>query len=113
MAEIKNFYHLAKQILGVNENMPKPEIRYNYYRLMCFYHPDKNQGEEKAHRKSALINEAMDVLLGKEKNPTLLRDKSLVVELVNQPVSDESILSYEEWLRNRFFNMEECSIWPY
>ena len=113
MNTIKNHIYLASQILGIHENAIESEIRYSYYRLMCSYHPDKNQDETRANHISALINEAKDIMLGREMNTTLLKDKDLVAELTNMPVSDENIMSYEQWLKKQFFNMEEYSIWAY
>lgn len=108
-----NGHNIAAQILGIKINALESEIRYAYYRLMTVYHPDISPDKSRAHQLSALINEAKDMLLGKEKSPTLLKDKELVTELVNQPISDENIMSYEQWLKKHFFNFDDCSIWPY
>ena len=42
----------------------------------------------------------------------MLKDRDLMAEMMQRPVSDDDALSYEEWLQNRFYNMEQCSIWP-
>jgi len=45
-------------------------------------HPGKNQiGGERSYRISALVNEVVNVLLGKDKNPDLSKGKPLVEEL--------------------------------
>ena len=112
MIETKSSFCLASEILGVEINALETEIRYAYYRLMTVYHPDRNKGGPEAHRRSALINEAKDVLLGKEKNPTLLKDKDLVAEIIDKPIADGKIISYVQWLKENFFNLDDCSIWP-
>lgn len=61
--------------------------------MMTLYHSNKNQNDPNANRFAALINEAKNVLLGKEISPVLLRDLNLVSELVNRSVSEEKVLS--------------------
>jgi hypothetical protein len=112
MLHCKDSLKLAAQIIGVELGAPRPHVQYGYYRLMVHYHPDRNPNDARAERLAALINEAKDFLLGRETTPTLLRDRELVAELMGQPVSDQGVLSYEDWLKERFFNMEQCSIWP-
>jgi len=112
MAYPKDPLKLASQVLGVEVGAPKSQIQYSYYRLMVHHHPDRNHGDPQAHRLAALINEAKDVLMGKETQPSLLQDRGLIAELLRRPVSDEKVLSYEEWLKKRFYSMEQCSIWP-
>lgn len=112
MSQFKSFLELASHILGVDICAAKPEIQYAYYRMMKLYHPDKNCSDLRANRLAALINEAKEVIMGRETNPTLLKDQELIAELMNQPVSDEEVLSYDEWLKKNFYNMEQCSIWP-
>lgn len=61
---------------------------------------------------AALINEAKDLLLGRMMNSYLIMVAELVSEVMQQPVSEAEVMCYEEWLRSRFYNMEQCSIWP-
>ena len=112
MLRFKDSLVLASEILGVDVGATKPRIQYGYYRMMIQHHPDKHGGDPHANRLAALINEAKDVLLGKETKPTLLKDQELIADLMKRPVSDYEVLSYEEWLKNRFYSMEQCSIWP-
>ena len=103
---------LAAEILDVEISAARSRIRYAYYRMMKRHHPDLNNGDPRADRLAALINEAKDLLLGRIRSPTLLKDASLVSEVMNRPVSEEDVLSYEEWIRSRFYDMEHSSIWP-
>ncbi len=109
---MKNWLNLAADILGISVDASKNEVKYAYYRLMVAYHPDKHQDDPKAKQRSALINEAKEILLGKEVNPTMLKDTQLIDEFVSQPVSDDQIMSYREWLKTQFYNMDQGSIWP-
>jgi len=113
MAQVTNAQKMASRVLGVDIAAIEAEIQYGYYRMMTIYHPDKNRDDSNAHRFAALINEAKDVMLGKETSPVLLKDFELVSEFMQAPVCTDEVLSYEEWLKQRFYNMEQCSIWPY
>jgi|GEM_PF-5093352 len=113
MSQSVDFHKLASRVLGVDTSASKPEIQYGYYRMMTMYHPDKNRDDPNATRFAALVNEAKDVLLGKEEAPVLLKDLELVSALMQAPVYTDDVLSYEEWLKQRFYNMDQCSIWPY
>ncbi|MGM0424238.1 MAG: J domain-containing protein [Thermodesulfobacteriota bacterium] len=105
--------NLAAQVLGVEVHASSSEIKYAYYRLMCAHHPDKNQGDPLAGQRTALINEARNMLLGRTLTPTLLKDKQLLADILQHPVSDaEDVLSYNDWLKAQFFNAQEGSIWP-
>lgn len=112
MLRIKDSLRLAAEILGVDAGATESKIQYGYYRMMLLYHPDRSCGDSQSHRLAALINEAKDLLLGKETNPTLLKDQELIADLMQRPVSDNEVLSYEQWLKTRFYNMKQCSIWP-
>jgi hypothetical protein len=84
---------------------------------MCQHHPDKHQGDQQAGQRTALINEARNMLLGRTLSPTLLKDRELVSEILEHPPGsdsddDETILSYSEWLKAQFYNVQEGSIWP-
>jgi len=111
-----NHLNLAAQILGVSVYASPSEIKYAFYRLMCLHHPDKHQDDPQAGQRTALINEARNMLLGHIVSPTLLRDRALVAEILERPpgsdIEDETILSYNEWLKAQFFNIQEASIWP-
>lgn len=54
----ENFYN----ILGVNENATKDEIRKAYRSLQMKYHPDKNPGNQEAMEMTQKINEAYETL---------------------------------------------------
>lgn len=112
MLHLRDSLKLASEILGVDIGATKQEIQYGYYCKMLQYHPDRNGGDLQANRLAALINEAKNVLLGKDANPTLLKDQELIADLMKRPVSDDEVLSYEEWLKKRFYHMEQCSVWP-
>ena len=111
-----NHHNLAAQVLGVSVHASPSEIKYAYYRMMCLHHPDKHQGDPQAGQRTALINEARNMLLGHTLHPTLLRNRELVSEVLERPPSsgseDETILSYNEWLKAQFCNVQEASIWP-
>jgi len=113
MSNFKFFWELALKILGVDADASNSKIQYGYYRMMTLYHPDKNWDDLQANRKAALINEAKDFLMGKETNPNLLKDQELIDDFMKRPVSNKEVLSYEEWLKKHFYNMEQCSIWAY
>ena len=112
MPQFREPLQVAAEILGVDICAAHSRIRYAYYRMMKSYHPDRNGGHPLADRQAALINEARDLLLGRVINPTLVKDGELVRQVMRQSVSEAEVMSYEEWLRNRFYNMEQCSIWP-
>jgi DnaJ-class molecular chaperone len=61
MAE--NYYN----ILGVNENSTKDEIKRAYRSLQMKYHPDKNPGNREAINMTQKINEAYETLSDNEK----------------------------------------------
>lgn len=53
-----NYY----QILGINENTPKNEIKTTYHKLAMQYHPDRNQGDKSCEEKFKTILEAYSTL---------------------------------------------------
>jgi hypothetical protein len=107
-------FERARKVLGVTTEDGENGIRYAYYRLMFQYHPDRNPDDPNAHEKTALVNEAFCFLMGKRQDPLLLKQDSLVSAITNSVVTDlEGVLSYEEWLRNKFYNADEKSIWAY
>ena len=112
MPQFREPIQVAAEILGVDICAASSRIRYAYYRMMKRYHPDLNGGDPRADRQAALINEAKDLLLGRVTNPTLVKDAELVRQVMRQSVSEAEVMSYEEWLRSRFYKMEQCSIWP-
>ena len=59
----ENFYN----ILGVNENATKDEIKKAYRSLQMKYHPDKNPGNQEAHDMTQKINEAYETLGDEQK----------------------------------------------
>lgn len=61
--EYKDYY----KILGVEKSASDSEIKQAYRKLAKKYHPDLNQGDEKASEKLKEINEAYEVLGDKDK----------------------------------------------
>lgn len=61
--EYKDYY----KILGVDKNTDQNEIKKAYRKLAKKYHPDLNEGDEKAQEKFKDINEAYEVLGDEEK----------------------------------------------
>ncbi|QNL50727.1 J domain-containing protein [Olivibacter sp. SDN3] len=55
------------QILGINKNASKEEVRKAYRKLARKYHPDLNPDDKEAQRKFQQINEANEVLSDPEK----------------------------------------------
>lgn len=55
------------EILGVDKNASAKEIKSSYRKLAKKYHPDLNNGDEKAQEKFKEINEAYEVLSDPEK----------------------------------------------
>ena len=63
MMQIKDYY----EVLGVNKNASKTEIRNKYRELAKKYHPDKNQGDTVAEGKFKEISEAYEILSNEQK----------------------------------------------
>ena len=61
--DYKNYY----EILGVEKNASKEDIKRAYRKLAKQYHPDKNPGDKQAEEKFKEINEANEVLSNPEK----------------------------------------------
>jgi DnaJ-class molecular chaperone len=59
----ENFYN----ILGVNENATKDEIKKAYRKLQLKHHPDHNHGSKEAHDMTQKINEAYETLYDDKK----------------------------------------------
>jgi len=59
----ENYYN----ILGVNENSTKEEIKKAYRTLQMKYHPDKNHGSQEAINMTQKINEAYEILGDEQK----------------------------------------------
>lgn len=55
------------QVLGVNKNASRDEIKKAYHKLARKHHPDVNPNDKEAHKKFQLINEANEVLSDPEK----------------------------------------------
>ena len=63
MADKKNYY----DILGVDKKATPEEIKSAYRKLAMKYHPDRNQGDEKAAEKFKQVNEANETLSDEQK----------------------------------------------
>ncbi len=104
----------AKTVLGINGEFDENIVKYAYYRMMFLYHPDKKSGNPAAHEMAVLIGEAFQVLSGKTCSPLLLKRDDLVSEISKIPIEQvEGLLSYEDWLKKQFYNMDGKSIWAY
>lgn len=104
----------ARKVLGVSVDDGENKIKYAYYRLIFQYHPDRNPEDPDAHEKTALVNEAFCFLMGRRQDALLLKKDSLFSAITSSVVTElEGIMSYEEWNRRQFYNVEEKSIWAY
>ncbi len=108
----------ALDVLGIEPSpdgapVSGPELRGAYLRRVFSLHPDRNPDDPLAPRKTMLVNEAYAVLTGRTHTPTLLFDDDLVQTVTNTPLADVQSLSYEQWLKERFYNFDAGSIWPY
>lgn len=102
----------AKMVLGIQSGADQREIKYAYYRCMFEHHPDRNPNNPQAHRMAALIGEAYRVLMGRSEKPVFLSEDELIALMTNRPVGAvEGLLSYEDWLRQQFYNEGDKSIW--
>ena len=63
MADKKNYY----EILGVDKKATPEQIKSAYRKLAMKYHPDRNQGDEKAAEMFKEINEAHETLSDEQK----------------------------------------------
>jgi molecular chaperone DnaJ len=61
----RDFY----QVLGVSKSADKAEIKKAYFKLAKQFHPDTNQGDDKAAEKFKEATEAYEVLSNDEKRP--------------------------------------------
>jgi hypothetical protein len=112
MSNPAHILHQASQILGVHMDADYREIQYAFYTLMCTHHPDRNPDDPHAARRAALIIEARDALLGKVTTPVLLKDRGLLADVLERPLDGTEVLTYEQWLKNQFFDADQGSIWP-
>ena len=121
----------ALAVLGIaSDSQESPEagereIRYAYYRLAQLCHPDRLAGrsgpaeEERAQRIMALLNEAKDLALRRRDKGELLGDAALVRRLMELSehaagtVREHDILTYDEWQRQQFYDVDAASLWPY
>ena len=107
--EIKN---RARTVLGISKNDDLSRIKYARSCMILKHHPDRNQENPHAEEVTALINEAYSLIIGKIDNPTLLENDSLVALVTENPITHlDNIPTYEEWLRNHFYDKEGI-IWP-
>lgn len=63
MADKRDYY----EVLGVSKNADEAELKKAYRRLAMKYHPDRNEGDEKAEAKFKEAKEAHDVLSDAQK----------------------------------------------
>ncbi len=113
--------HRALAVLGLDTprsgggSLPdRRELHYSYHCRMLKHHPDRTPDEPRSHEIAALINEAYALLTGRRVQATLLLDEALVRQLVEDPVTPlDKVPSYEQWLKERFLNVEHTSIWAY
>ncbi len=102
----------ARQVLGVTSETDEDRIRYAYYRRMFAVHPDRNPDDPSAHEMTALINKAFALLTGKRNDALLLMQDALVTSIAETKVTEtEGLLSYEEWIKERFYDLEGKSIY--
>lgn len=59
----KNYY----EILGIDKNASKEDIKKQFKKLALKYHPDKNSGDKTSEEKFKEINEANSILTGDKK----------------------------------------------
>lgn len=104
----------AMAVLGLTPGADETRLKYAYYRLMFQHHPDRNPGKQSAHEITSLISEAFQLLSGKPVKPVLLNDMGLVALVAGRSADEvKGMMTYDEWLKNQFYNMEEKSIWSY
>lgn len=104
----------ALAVLDVSEDDDETRIKYAYYRRMFKHHPDKNPDDPDAHEIAALVGEAYALLMGREVKPVLLKNTDLVSKAAQTPVTDlDGVMTYDEWLKNQFYNLDQGSIWSY
>lgn len=103
----------ARLVLGVGEETDPRRIRYAYYRRMFLHRPDRNPDTPDAHLIASLLNEACGLLLGRSPTVQLLKDKELINLALDSPLEAvPGMLTYEEWLQERFYDVSTGSIWP-
>lgn len=103
----------ARAVLGVDEDACGDRLRHAWHCRMIEHHPDRSS-EPDAQRMAALVNEAFHLLNGRERRPHLLLDEALAARVAGVPLDEiQGAPSYEEWLKERFLNVREKSIWAY
>lgn len=108
----KALFDRARQVLGVSSEADEERIRYAYYRRMFAAHPDRNPDDPRAHELTALINEAFALLTGKRNDALLLMQDALVTSVAETEATEmEGLLSYEEWVKQHFYDLEGKSIY--
>lgn len=103
----------AFAVMGMSSENITMDLKYAYYKRMLQYHPDRNH-EKLAHEITALVSEAYALLSGKNIKPVLLNDLDLVALVAEKSsVEIKGMMTYDEWLKSQFYNMEGNSIWSY
>lgn len=106
----------ALALLGLDEDQGPPgenRIRHGFHCRMLKHHPDRNPEDPHSHEISALLSEAFALAMGRRVRICLLENDALVQSLLNDPVSPlDNAPTYEEWLKERFYDLEHKSLWP-
>ena len=108
----QELFERARAVLGVTLGTTEDELKYAYYRRILEHHPDRNPDDPAAHEKAALVNEAFAFLTGRRTQVLLLKDDLLMVAITKgQPREFDDILSYDDWIKQRFYNLKQKSIY--
>lgn len=101
----------AWKILDIEPGSAVDEIKVAFRKKAKQVHPDLGERDE---RIMGLLNQAYSRLIPGKSGPTsLIEDDKLVEFVINLPVDPiAQTQSYEEWMLNRFYDMDNDSIWP-
>ena len=104
----------AHAVLGLAPGAERQRLRHAYHCRMLEHHPDRHPGAEAgAQREAALINEAYGLLTGRLRKAELLHDETLAERVAGTPLAHiQGAPSYEEWVRDQFYDVSQHSIWP-
>jgi len=100
----------ARKILGVDNTADGIKIKRAYRKKARQIHPDISNADD---RVMGVVNQAYSLLTGKSEPTTLLENNDLVSLLIGLPVDPiEQIQTYDQWLKNKFYDMKNKSIYP-